>query len=166
MWAKSCTVLSKVTCAIAKTLLFHHVHRYGLIQSTMNHYMIPTKLVIGLVRLESCRPGFVDSRFESLIPGFENHRSQPSARYSSRLSHSLHKKRPKLRLWSPIPNSIHSYFKVSKIPIRVLNSKKWTSLKGLLKVCLIVSIEGLLERIRTRIRTRILGHVWIRDSNP
>ena len=29
-----------------------------------------TKLVIGLVRLESLRPGFVDSRFESLIPGF------------------------------------------------------------------------------------------------
>ena len=28
------------------------------------------KLVIGLVRLESLRPGFVDSRFESLIPGF------------------------------------------------------------------------------------------------
>ena len=28
------------------------------------------KLVIGLVRLESLKPGFVDSRFESLISGF------------------------------------------------------------------------------------------------
>ena len=31
---------------------------------------VATKLVIGLVRLESLRPGFVDSRFESLISGF------------------------------------------------------------------------------------------------
>ena len=31
---------------------------------------IVLKLVIGLVRLESLRPGFVGSRFESLIPGF------------------------------------------------------------------------------------------------
>ena len=31
---------------------------------------IDTKLVIGLVRLESLKPGFVDSRFESLISGF------------------------------------------------------------------------------------------------
>ena len=29
-----------------------------------------SKLVIGLVRLESLKPGFVDSRFESLISGF------------------------------------------------------------------------------------------------
>ena len=31
---------------------------------------VATKLVIGLVRLESLKPGFVDSRSESLISGF------------------------------------------------------------------------------------------------
>ena len=34
--------------------------------------ILGTKLVIGLVRLESLKPGFVDSRFESLTPGFAN----------------------------------------------------------------------------------------------
>ena len=34
------------------------------------HKEVSTKLVIGHVRLESLRPGFVDSRFESLISGF------------------------------------------------------------------------------------------------
>ena len=33
---------------------------------------VATKLVIGLVRLESLKPGFVDSRFESWTPGFAN----------------------------------------------------------------------------------------------
>ena len=31
-----------------------------------------SKLVIGLVRLESLKPGFVDSRFESLLSGSAN----------------------------------------------------------------------------------------------